>query len=92
MKLASWNIRGFHKPLKHKGVQHLLKKQRINIVGLLETKLSEQSLNTVLQQSFAGIEAAHNFSFSTYGTILVLWDSYFVENEILWVSEQLIHC
>jgi len=45
MIIASWNIRGFSKALKHNGVNHLIKKHEIDILGLLETKLA--LINTI---------------------------------------------
>lgn len=48
MRLAAWNIRGFHKPLKHGGVQHLLLSKKIQVMAVLETKLTEVLLPPIL--------------------------------------------
>jgi len=39
MRVAFWNIRGFHLPLKQKGVEALARKREISLLAVLETKL-----------------------------------------------------
>ncbi|XP_074560786.1 uncharacterized protein LOC141816966 [Curcuma longa] len=92
MKLASWNIRGFHKSLKHGGVQHLLQQKDIQVMALMETKLNEDSLYPILQRRFAGMGYAHNFDCSNHGRILLLWDLQKVDMDIIMTTKQYIHC
>lgn len=47
MKIACWNVRGFHKPLKQGSVQTLVNK--IDIFGLLESKFDGRALESMLQ-------------------------------------------
>ena len=54
MKIAFWNIRGFHLPLKQKGVEELVKKREISLMVLLETKLSVSGLEVVMRRRFRG--------------------------------------
>ncbi|XP_042401070.1 uncharacterized protein LOC121991112 [Zingiber officinale] len=92
MKVTAWNIRGFHKPLKNGGVQHLLQQRDIQIMALMETKLNEDSLSPILQRRFAGMGYAHNFDLSNHGRILLLWDMHKVDVDIILTTEQYIHC
>ncbi|XP_074305578.1 uncharacterized protein LOC141640795 [Silene latifolia] len=36
--IATWNIRGFNKPIKHSEVNLFLKENKVDVLGLLETK------------------------------------------------------
>ena len=62
------------------------------MIGLLETKLNESALDTIIQRGFSGMGMAHNFHFCDRGRILLLWDSQLVDLEILMATDQLIHC
>ena len=73
MIIASWNIRGFSKALKHNGVNHLIKKHEIDILGLLETKISLDNLHWIMYNKFPNWEMV-NISVHGAGRILVLWN------------------
>ncbi|XP_042472114.1 uncharacterized protein LOC122054743 [Zingiber officinale] len=92
MKVASWNIRGFHKPLKHGRVQHLLQQKDIQVMALMETKLNEDSLSPILQRRFSGMGHTHNFHLSNHGRILLIWDLHKVDMDIVMTTNQYIHC
>lgn len=44
MKIACWNIRGFHKPLKQKSVRELMVTRKIDVFGILESKFDKKRL------------------------------------------------
>lgn len=92
MIVATWNIRGFHLPLKHKGVSSLLRKQKIDIFGLLETKLNSSKVQHIMRTNFPGWSQVNNFHSHNGGRILVIWDSSKVQLEPMMVSPQAIHC
>ena len=54
MKVAFWNIRGFHLPLKQKGVEALARKRDIGLLAVLETKLSKNGLDAFMCRRFRG--------------------------------------
>ena len=41
MIIAFWNIRGLNKPLKQNGISKYMRKNKVSIMGVLETKLSQ---------------------------------------------------
>lgn len=47
MSITSWNVRGLNLPLIIKEVDYFLNKNRISIVGLLETKVREAKVQSV---------------------------------------------
>lgn len=54
MIVASWNIRGFNKPLKHLRMQRLLRDSKIDVIALLETKLSRHKARWIFYRKFQG--------------------------------------
>jgi len=92
MIVACWNIRGFARPLKHNGVKHLIKQQSIDVLGLLETKLSQEKLSWILSRKFQGWACINNFDVHAAGRILVIWNPGKVSIEPLEINPQVIHC
>lgn len=91
MKLACWNVRGFHKPLKQRSVQTIVGNQKIDIFGILESKLDEKALQFMLRVRFRGMKAIHNFMLNNKGYILVLWNPCSVHVDVLSMCDQAIH-
>ncbi|XP_073020815.1 uncharacterized protein [Primulina eburnea] len=91
MKLACWNVRGFHKPLKQKSAQSIMTTHKLDIFGILESKFDEKALNAMLRLRFRGMNAIHNFQFSIKGRIFVLWNSTTVDLDVICMSDQFIH-
>jgi len=92
MRAAFWNIRGFHLPLKQKGVEALIKKYDIGLIAILETKLSGKGLDVLLNRRFRGWEQTNNFGSHAGGRILVLFDPERIRLEAVIVHPQVIHC
>lgn len=91
MKIATWNIRGFNKPLKQNEVKTLIQKHTIDICGLLETKLNANRLDFVMRSKFAEFNQVNNFHLHGCGRMLVLWNPSKVDLQILDISSQMIH-
>ena len=91
LKIASWNVRGFNNPHRHKEVWKFLLNEDIKILGILETKI--KALNE--QQIFSGV---NNWPFLTNsqptksGRICVCWDPAFCKVTLLSASNQFIFC
>ncbi|KAK6128249.1 hypothetical protein DH2020_038008 [Rehmannia glutinosa] len=92
MRIASWNIRGFNKSLKQKGVMNFLRHHKLDVIRLLETKLVEATLPKIMRTWFAGWKHTCNFHMHPAGRILVLWNPATVILEELDISPQVIHC
>ncbi|KAK6115461.1 hypothetical protein DH2020_007730 [Rehmannia glutinosa] len=92
MKITSWNIRGLHKSLKQKNVTHLLRHHKLDVIGLLETKLDETNLKKILRTCFVGRKHTCNFHTHPTGRIYVLWNPSTIDLQELDISPQFIHC
>ena len=91
MKIAAWNIRGFHLPLKQKGLQDFLKVKKVDIACILETKLKVGTLDNIMAVKFPSWQYTHNFTTHGAGRILLLWNQNKVDVEILDVAAQYLH-
>ncbi|XP_073129134.1 uncharacterized protein [Henckelia pumila] len=91
MKIASWNMRGFNKPLKQRHVQGVLKKYNLSVLGLLEVKVKVNLVDRMMETKFPGMSFLHNFHMCTNSRILVMWDKKDVRIDVLGMSDQVIH-
>ena len=92
MKIGFWNVRGFNRPLKHNGVAHLIKNNRLCLLGILETKLAASTIPKILSRSFPGWCQTNNFDTIAGGRILVIWDPAVIDLHPIDISPQVIHC
>ncbi|KAL0332772.1 UNVERIFIED_CONTAM: hypothetical protein Scaly_2178700 [Sesamum calycinum] len=69
-----WNVRGFNRPLKHNGVAHLIKNNRLCLLGILETKLATSAIARIINRTFPGWCQTNNFDVITGGRILIIWN------------------
>ena len=92
MIAAFWNIRGFHLPLKQKGVEALIKKRDIGIMAVLESKLSLNGLDGIMRRRFMGWKQVNNFQTHAGGRILILFDPKRIRLETMELHPQVIHC
>ncbi|GFS37427.1 phytochrome and flowering time regulatory protein [Actinidia rufa] len=74
------------------GVLKHLKKIRPVIMGLIETKLSTQSLERLSKNKLCGWKMVDNFNRHPNGRILVIWKEELVALVILETFDQAIHC
>lgn len=91
MIIVSWNIRGFHTPLKHNGVRDLLYRRKVDVCCLVETKLNEGKLANIMAKKFPGWDYEHNFAIHARGRIVIMWKAPKVEMEVLDLDPQYIH-
>ncbi|KAK4423208.1 hypothetical protein Salat_1903600 [Sesamum alatum] len=92
MKIGFWNVRGFNRPLKHNGVAHLIKNNRLCLLGILETKLHASAIPRIIHRSFPGWCQTNNFDAITGGRILVIWNPAVIDLHPEDISPQVIHC
>ena len=92
MIAAFWNIRGFHLPLKQKGVEALVRRRDIGLLAVLETKLSMNGLENFMRRRFKGWNQVNNFQTHAGGRILILFDPKRIRLEALEILPQVIHC
>ncbi|KAL7145768.1 hypothetical protein ABFS83_07G108700 [Erythranthe nasuta] len=75
MIIAFWNIRGLNKPLKQDGVKNLIQNNKIDICGILESKLKTQDkIDNMVNNKFLGWKEVNNLNSHQGGRILILWN------------------
>ncbi|XP_073300490.1 uncharacterized protein [Primulina huaijiensis] len=89
--------RGFHKPLKQKSVQSLVNTHKIDVFGILESKMDENALHNLLRSRFPGInEQAIHVSIQCLLTNNMIYASFIygfniiVQRRSLWDDLKLI--
>lgn len=60
INLATWNIRGFNSPIKHKKEYQFVRTYKICFVGILETKFKEENNKKINKSIFGDWNFDHN--------------------------------
>lgn len=92
MIFAFWNVRGVTSPLKQGEVYNFTRKNNIDVIGLLETKLSGRNLQYLIRNVFGGWKYTSNFDLHAGGRILVLWNPLTVSLVTIGHFDQGINC
>lgn len=92
LNICAWNVRGLNDSGKQKEVANFLRKEKINIVGLLETKMLKSHHVSILNHVLHNWESHINYDHATLGRIWVYWDPAFCTIDILDMSDQHIMC
>ncbi|KAL0295111.1 UNVERIFIED_CONTAM: hypothetical protein Sradi_6852300 [Sesamum radiatum] len=92
MRIGFWNVRGFNRPLKHNGVAHLIKNNRLCLLGILETKLTTSAIARIINRTFFGWCQTNNFDVIAGGRILIIWNPAVIDLVLEDISPQVIHC
>ena len=92
MIISFWNIRGLNMSLKQNGILKYMRKNKVCIMGVMETKLSQQHLDGIIRKKFKAWQADNNFQLNPNGRILILWKDDKVSLEIIEKTDQVIHC
>ncbi|XP_062118423.1 uncharacterized protein LOC133832049 [Humulus lupulus] len=66
-------------------------KQRVGLVGLLETRVKAQNIGALYVRMFSGWCFTSNIAWHKGGRIMVSWNPLIFNVNILWCSSQLIH-
>ena len=90
-QVASWNMRGLNWPNKQEDVKLFLHQNNIGLVGLIETKIRRQNVDTIASTLLHGWQWANNCDISN-GRIWVAWKPNFYHLTILEKTNQFIHC
>ncbi|GFY92706.1 pyruvate decarboxylase-2 [Actinidia rufa] len=84
--------KGFNKPLKQNGILEHIRKNKVVVMGILETKLKQQRMKDTVRKKFSSWKIADSFHNNPNGRILIIWKEDKVALEILESSDQTIHC
>lgn len=91
MIIASWNIRGFHIPLKHLRMQRFFIKKKVDVMAILESKLKRGAFKNIIDWKFQGWNLTSNLNSHHAGRIIILWNNS-VDLKVISSTAQLIHC
>ena len=78
-----WNIRGLNRPLKQNGIVKHVKKNKISIMEILETKFDQHSLKGFNSRKFRRWKVVENFQHNPNGRILIIWQGDKVDLDII---------
>ena len=92
MIISSWNIRGLNKPLKQNGILNHVKKNKIVIMGILQTKIRKHRMMEIVRKKFRSWKITDNFHHSLNGRIMIIWRGDKIDLEIIDSNAQVIHC
>lgn len=65
--------------------------KKFDVFGIVESKLYDNFLQSMMWIRFQGMMVVHNFLLNTMGQILVLWNPLKVDLSVISVIEQSIH-
>lgn len=86
-------MRGLNSARTQTTVARLVKKHRIDILGIQETKIEKlEDLHQIFLDKVPGWRAAHNFDVILRGRMVVCWNPQKIDVQIVQRTDQLIHC
>ncbi|GFY93673.1 hypothetical protein Acr_09g0001190 [Actinidia rufa] len=80
--------KGLNMPLKQGEVRNHLRRKKVAIMGIMETKLNHHTLEGIARTKFVGWRVANNFSHHPNGRILILWKEELVRLDIIETTDQ----
>ncbi|XP_059315374.1 uncharacterized protein LOC132065978 [Lycium ferocissimum] len=92
MIFGSWNIRGLNRPFKQKELKTFLLKNKVSLLGCLETKIKQDKVRKVRKNLGTEWEVFADYSQEPNGRIWVLWNDQQVQVTILQSNPQMVHC
>ena len=91
MIIFSWNIRGLNNPLKQHEVVSLMKKHKMDVCGLLETKLLPSKVASFQKFRLRHWQHLSNANVANTARIVVLWNPSTVKVDLIASSAQAVH-
>ena len=92
MTMLVWNVRGFNDPLKQKAVVSRIRKLKISLVCLLETRVKENNMMPIFSRHFQGWQLFQNYSNDAKnGRIWMIWNSS-LQLKLIASMDQCISC
>lgn len=92
MKRLFWNIRGVNKRYKQKEVKNLLKNKKVDLVGIVETRVKAHKATQISANIASVWGKLHNYNSTENGRIWILWDTRHYYVSLLKEEMQLIQC
>ncbi|GAB2280080.1 hypothetical protein Dimus_039393 [Dionaea muscipula] len=90
--IGVWNVRGLNRSDKHIAIKRLIATYRLNLLGILETRVRGANANGVLSSCCRGWGFLHNYSEAVNGRIWCVSNVNKVRVSLLSCSDQVLHC
>ncbi|XP_074277574.1 uncharacterized protein LOC141601209 [Silene latifolia] len=84
--------KGFNKLVKHLEVVNFLQHNKIDILGLLETRVKLNKSHRILRSKFKKYSNFCNYNMHHNGRIWLLWDTSTTKVSVLQEHAQVVHC
>jgi hypothetical protein len=91
MIIYSWNVKGLNNPLKQHEVVGLMKKFRMDICGLLETKLTLSRVARLHRLRLRDWKYISNANAASIAHIVVFWNPSTVSVDLISSTAQALH-
>ncbi|GJY52481.1 putative reverse transcriptase domain-containing protein [Tanacetum coccineum] len=93
IKAVAWNVKGLNKAPNQNQVIRLLREDKYNLCGLLETHVKKRKIARICRNVFGNWDWISNNACCSGGTrIIVGWDPNCVNVMVMEQSAQVIHC
>ncbi|WMV41864.1 hypothetical protein MTR67_035249 [Solanum verrucosum] len=95
VSMLCWNVRGLNALNKQKEVLLLCNKEKVGLIGLVETKVKSQNMEKVVKKMFAGWQFLTNLESHYNGRILLVWSVWrpdYYKVEFVERSAQILTC
>ena len=69
IKRLFWNVRGMNKRYKQKEIKLLLQKNKVTLARLVESRVKDKNVNSILKGIAPGWQILHNYSDNPNGRI-----------------------
>ncbi|XP_059629912.1 uncharacterized protein LOC132272850 [Cornus florida] len=92
ISILTWNIRGLNIPFKQSEIRNLISDKRLDIVSIIETKISPTNITVVDSRIAAHWPLIHNYSFTQLCRIWVMWNPNAIDPNVITTTRQSIHC
>jgi len=91
MKIYCWNVRGLNSPLKQHEVVSLMKKNKLDVCGLVETKLTSSAVSFMHKLRLRNWRFLSNVAATDTARILVFWNPSTIKVELIDLTAQGLH-
>ncbi|KAK9732856.1 hypothetical protein RND81_04G027300 [Saponaria officinalis] len=92
MKICSWNVRGCNDPLKLQDVCNFIRRENMDVFGVLETRIKEKKALKLAGSRFKAFGFLANYAYHRNGRIWVLWNPCTVSITSMCAQSQYLHC
>ncbi|KAL9224822.1 hypothetical protein vseg_000822 [Gypsophila vaccaria] len=91
VKLGFWNVKGLNSSAKHKEIKLFMHSNKVELFGLLETRVKNTSMNKVVPNVCSGRSFCTNICAHPGGRIWMLWNPDTIQVDAIECDSQSIH-